>query len=306
MLKPMKAPSQSVNLAILKYPLLASYKLDGVRGLLVDAQVLSNSLKLIPNKHVQKLFGRYELDGLDGELIVGPPTAPDVYRRTMSGVMSEDGEPDVVFHVFDALNVHPHTRKVDLNEPFHRRMLRAKTVVTSNRKLPLMWLPQVLIKTEEELLKMEAEALQLGYEGLMLRSLDGPYKPGPNRATAKEGYLFKLKRFCDSEANIIGVEEAMHNTNEAKRDEMGRNKRSSHKEGMVGAGMIGTLIGKDVKTGQEVRIGPGKMTHEERKYWWVHRKEIISKVAKYKFFPSGGKELPRFPTFLGFRDPKDM
>jgi DNA ligase-1 len=85
----------------LTFPVLASPKLDGVRAIIINGRVMSRSLKEIPNTHVQKLFGKKQYEGLDGELIVGAPTAPNVYRRTMSGVMSADEEPGVGFFVFD-------------------------------------------------------------------------------------------------------------------------------------------------------------------------------------------------------------
>jgi DNA ligase-1 len=33
---------------------------------------------------------------------------------------------------------------------------------------------------------------------------------------------------------------------------------------------------------------------------------LAGKIAKYKHFEVGVKEAPRFPVFLGFRNPLDM
>jgi hypothetical protein len=73
----------------------------------------------------------------------------------------------------------------------------------------------------------------------MLRDPNGPYKFG--RSTRKEGYLLKLKRFCDSEAEVIGVVELMHNGNEAKTNALGRTERSTRKAGKTGMGVLGAL-----------------------------------------------------------------
>ena len=54
------------------------------------------------HKHVQALFRH--LQGVDGELIVGNPTAHDVFQKTTSGVMSKEGEPDVTLYAFDMWN----------------------------------------------------------------------------------------------------------------------------------------------------------------------------------------------------------
>ena len=71
--------------AKLKYPCIASPKLDGVRGLVSGGSVLSRSLKQIPNKFVQEMLGGYPpLDGFDGELIVGSPTDKNCYMRRSS------------------------------------------------------------------------------------------------------------------------------------------------------------------------------------------------------------------------------
>ena len=50
-----------------------------------------------------------------------------------------------------------------------------------------------------------------GYEGLMLRAPDGPYKFG--RSTVKENTLLKVKNFLDDEAEVIGFKEQTTNTN---------------------------------------------------------------------------------------------
>ena len=63
--------------------------------------------------------------------------------------------------------------------------------------------PQVLVHNEEELRAFEEKCLAEGYEGAMVRSLEGPYKCG--RSTVKEGYLLKVKRFEDGEAEILEV-----------------------------------------------------------------------------------------------------
>ena len=47
------------------------------------------------------MFASGTFDGLDGEIIVGPATAEDVYRVTNSAVMSRDGEPDFTYWLFD-------------------------------------------------------------------------------------------------------------------------------------------------------------------------------------------------------------
>ena len=49
---------------------------------------------------MQQMFGRLEFEGLDGELILGHPTAPDVFSKTRSGD-DDGGIPKITYHVFD-------------------------------------------------------------------------------------------------------------------------------------------------------------------------------------------------------------
>lgn len=277
--------------ATLKFPLLASPKLDGVRAIIRDGVVMSRSLKPIPNENVQALLGHLP-EGLDGELIVYDPTAPDAYRRTVSVVMSETKpSDDVLFHVFD------HVSEL----PFYERHLKADGLTVGQSAVVIV--PHTLITNLDGLLDYEADVVGQGYEGVMLRDTNGPYKFG--RSTRNEGYLLKLKRFADSEAEVIGVVELMHNGNEAKTNALGRTERSTHKAGKTGLNMLGALQVRDVKTGVEFEIGTGFTAAERAGLWALGTGGVIGRLAKYKYFPGGSKDKPRFPVFLGWRDQRD-
>lgn len=269
----------------LRFPLLASAKLDGVRAVVRDGVVFSRSNKPIPNAHVQKLFGKYT--HFDGELIVGDPTSKACYRDTISGVMSVDGEPDVKLYVFD-----------HVGEPSHLYNFRAERLTKSKH---VVVHEQVMCLTLEDILKYEEQCLDAGYEGLILRDPNAPYKQG--RSTVKEGYLLKLKRFVDDEATVIGLEERMHNGNVATVNELGRTARSSHKENKSGRGDLGALLLRH-SSGIEFSCGTG-FTDGERGEIWANRDRYLGQLAKYKHFPVGAKDLPRHPVFLGWRDRRD-
>lgn len=293
MMRPMLAAKAKVP--GIQFPVIASPKLDGVRALIIDGVVMSRSLKPIPNEHVQKTFGKKTLNGLDGELIVGSPTAEDVYRVTTSGVMSRDGKPDVRLFVFDDLKKGP-------EPPFKKRLAELSGRI---KRLPscVELLEQHWVEALPDLRELESRVLAAGYEGLILRGPDAPYKYG--RSTMREQGMLKLKTFLDAEALVIGVEELMHNANEATLNELGLTKRSTHKANKVPRNMLGALTVRDPKTKVEFSIGTG-FTEEMRKQYWAKRKSLVGKVVKYKYFPGGVKDAPRFPVFLGFRHPIDM
>jgi len=298
--KPMLAATVD-DIQNLQFPLFASPKLDGIRAVFLGGRFISRSLKDIPNKHVQRLFGQLArqtsgLEQLDGELIVGSPVAPDVFRTTSSAVMSHDGSPDVKFFVFDEI-------PMGKDPGFEMRSAALSRRIKKLGSELVTVVPQVKVLSAEDLLGLEAKWLAQGFEGVMLRRPDGLYKYG--RSTVREGHLMKVKQFLDSEAEIIGFEQLMHNANEAKRNALGHLERSSHKAGKVGAGTLGALKVRDVVTKIEFDIGTG-FDAETRKQLWYARKALIGQLVKYKYFPGGIKDRPRFPVFLGLRSLEDL
>ena len=273
--------------ALLKFPVLASPKLDGVRAIVRDGVVLSRALKPIPNKWVQQRFSH--LEHFDGELIVGASNHPDVLRTTTSGVMRVEGEPDVSFHVFDHVENHArlYTVRYDLLE--------------EDTEINVFVVPQHELMNTFELNAFEHEVLAEGYEGVMLRHPDAPYKFG--RSTAREGYLLKVKRFHDAEFEIVGFEEEMFNANEATTSELGRTKRSSHKANKIPKGRLGALVLKYGDT--TFNCGTG-FNDAERENIWAERERYLGQFAKIKYFAHGIKDVPKLPSFLGIRDARDM
>ncbi len=290
MFKPMLAATID-DIEKLAYPVLASPKLDGIRAVVIGGVLLSRNLKPIPNAYVQAMFGRQDFNGLDGELIVGDPCSPTAFRDTSSAVMSRDGHPHVRFYVFD-----------DFSQAAVIFSHRQKKLLA--RTLPgcLKWACSTA-NNAAELTELEELWLADGYEGAMVRSAASPYKFG--RSTLKEGYLLKLKRFCDGEAVVIGMEERMHNANEVVPSAIGGTKRSSHKANMRGRGDLGALVVRDLVTGVEFNIGTG-FDDKDRELFWGESCSYIGRVVKYKYFPSGSKDKPRFPVFVGFRDAADL
>jgi DNA ligase-1 len=292
--KPMLAVD-AADISKLVYPVLASPKLDGIRCLKVGGQALSRKFKPIPNNFIRDWIENRLPDGVDGELMVGKD-----FQQCQSGVMSIHGEPDFTFMVFDLVT--------DVSVPFRTRYSQLCTYIGAQQFNPaqrVQLVPHVLCNSLEELIKFEVSCVSAGYEGAMVRSVAGPYKNG--RSTLREGYLLKITRWIDSEAIILSVHEQFTNTNEAKTDELGHTKRSSHKAVMVPADTLGEFHVRDVTTGLEFRVGTGEgLTKELRKTIWDARDEYVGKIITYKYQPHGVKELPRFPVFKGFRHSDDM
>jgi DNA ligase-1 len=290
MKKPMLA-SKVKLLHELRFPLYVSPKLDGIRCFIENEDVLSRKRKNIPNKRVQEIFGLRYLEGVDGELIVGKPTDSQAFTNTTSGVMSRDGDPDVRLYVFDIMT----------EEPWITRQARLAHVVRNHAHITCV--RHYEVSSVKELMELEKKFVNQGYEGIMLRRADGEYKFG--RATWKSQALMKLKRFLDSEAVIIGVEEEMSNQNKKKLNNMGQMRRSSHKAGKVPKGVMGKLRVRDLKTKIEFKVGTG-FSHELRRTLWKERNKIKGKIITYKSQEAGVKNKPRIPVFKGFRSQLDL
>jgi DNA ligase-1 len=278
-----------------------SPKLDGIRCVIKDDMALSRTLKPIPNEYIQDTLGIANLNGLDGEITVGPANAANVMQATSSGCMSEQGQPDFTYWVFDFWTT-PHI-------PFGQRYNTMRRCF-ADRDGPMggyprvQLLPQVLLHNDAELRAYEASMVEQGFEGIMVRDPTGLYKYG--RSTAREGYLLKIKRWTDAEAIIIGFQEAMYNGNEATVDELGHTKRSTHAENMVGKDTLGAFLVRNAE-GVEFKVAPGVLTADQRLQVWREREQRLGQHLTYKTFTvSGVKDKPRFNVFKAFRNAIDI
>jgi len=275
----------------LTYPQLASPKLDGIRCLIRDDIPVSRALKPIPNRFIQDQLHCYP--DFDGELLVGDPVDPAAFNRSTSGIMSRDGEPDFTYWVFDYIH------ELTLHEPFEARLKMIDEVLADGTKWPRAKLvPHTRVDSPKELMDLEAHYVGLGYEGIMVRSPHGPYKFG--RSTANQQLLGKVKRFSDTEGTIVGFEELMHNENKAETNELGYTERSTALSGQVPGNTLGALIVSHPDWEETFGIGTG-FTADERFTLWQNRGILKGQSVKFKHQPSGAKDKPRFPVYLGLR-----
>lgn len=277
---------------------LLSPKIDGIRALVVNGQLVSRTMKPIRNTYTQQLFGRPELEGLDGELVVGNPWDKNLMQQTSSGVMSYGGRPNVHFCVFDYWN--------KPNQNFRDRINNAHFLtMTLDPQERVSAVPHYDTLSYNDMLKDEELSLLKGYEGVMLRHPNGSYKQG--RSTLREAGLVKVKRFEDSEADVIGFEPLFRNLNSATLDERGYTKRSSANDGKVADDLLGALIVRDRQSGITFSIGSGFTERQRYDLWEARDNDLVGRIVKYKSFKNAGVKIaPRHPIFLGFRDLEDM
>ena len=145
-------------------------------------------MKPIRNTQTQQVFGSFEFEGLDGELAVGNPWDKNLMQQTTSGVMSYNGRPNAVYHIFD---------RWDIPKGFEERHSMLISRFGKEFAEYIKVVPHTEISSYEEMLVHEARYLKEGYEGVMLRLPNAPYKQ--NRSTLREAGLVKVKRFNDYE-----------------------------------------------------------------------------------------------------------
>jgi DNA ligase-1 len=306
----MKGSVAPEDLTQLRYPLIASEKVDGWRCLVADIEwaranipcdpkhreyfeaaqhciALSASLKPISNLYVQRMLDHPELHGLDGELI-----ASAKFNETSSAFASFAGEPSFSFKLFDLFD-RP-------SDPFEIRLkaLYARHLPDLGDNVTPVWLPQHRCDDAQYLELLVESLLDANAEGVVTRDPRGAYKCG--RATEKQQWLLKVKPFVDAEAIVIGTEELMHNLNDPEVSQLGLQRRSHHQANKVSSGKLGALICEPVGGGVTFKIGTG-FDDATRHLLWAGRDSIIGRIVAYKSMQRGVLTAPRHPVFKGFR-----
>ena len=272
-IKPLLACEVPLN--DVKFPVYVSTKLDGIRCLIIDGVAYSRSLKPIRNKYIQSIIGNEKYNGFDGELVVGNIYDKDVFQKTTSGVMSEQGEPNFVFYVFDDFT------NPDLPYSERADVMRDKVDTLTDH---IKFLGQKLIQTVDDIKLVLGKEQSLGGEGLILRNPDGVYKFG--RSTPKQQLSIKVKFFEQDEFEIVGFEERYTNTNEATINELGYTSRSSHKDNLVPTNTLGSLV---LKCGDTTfKCGTG-FDDALRKEIWDHKEKYLGKLASIRYMSVGQK-----------------
>lgn len=293
--KPIKAPSDPITddqLRYLKYPVVGSAKLDGFRCI-VDEEPKTSSMKPWPNNFIREELSNSIYQGYDGEIVVGDPTDPNMFHNTSGPVRRIEGKPDFRLYVFDDWT--------GGNYSYKERWLDRKV---KNRGRVIV-LEQSILYSPQDVLAYEAEMLRLGYEGAMVRSLDGRYKEG--RCSFRDLNIFKRKPFVECEAIIVGYKEGMKNLNVSHIDEMGRNVRSSHAANKVPKGTLGSWELKSELWSTSFTAAMGEGWDDGMKQdLWNHRNEYIGQIATVKYQKFGSRDAPRIPSVLKIRPKWDL
>lgn len=322
--KPILAPNDEANLDEIKYPIMASYKLDGIRCIFKEGQILSRSLKPIVNKQLKEKFEplrKYSEDHqciLDGEIY--SPILP--FQGISSCVMTQDFEDKKAIkkwaeiqeefgldvsreQALDSLKFYCFDYVDDgmlLDIYFDARYELVNTKLTDYDDI-LVSVHHDLFQCKEEIEAYFESALNNGFEGLILRDPKGKYKFG--RGTLKEGIIYKVKPYRTFDAEITGVVQSTVVDPNAEKtiNELGRSVTSKKKDDRI-------LIEKASAfyvdyEGKELKVVLA-MTDKEKEAVWANKDEFIGRTIEYKGMLIGAKDVPRHPVMVRFREDKDV
>jgi DNA ligase-1 len=291
----------------IRYPMLGSVKFDGTRCVCVDGELLTRNMKPQKNKnlyrHLAPMVAASKRLGLVFDM--------ELYDHTLSchgdhtSILAAHDKPipeSMIAHYFDCIPIED-WRRGSGGHPFSERIARAWDVAFGEP-----WIQPVAhrpIKHEQDARFTFADAVGLGYEGIMLRCPNGLYKHG--RATIKESNILKFKAFETMDGEIIevmqrrkmkdGLDRTLTPTGHMERI---HTKDSFDLDEMVGAFKVRFEDG----TVSEANYGRG-FDHETRRKHWEERVSLVGRCVEVRHLPHGAKDGVRIGTLVRFRPDKE-
>jgi len=312
--RPFLAPNKEINLSEIKYPLLASMKLDGVRCIIKDGQILTRSLKSLPNRQLNEKFEALrkftKLNDciFDGEIYSHELTFQEIMSFCMTDDLTDlksikknggvlEIPEHLKFHCFDMI------KDKRTEQPFIQRYELSKEYINIYIDIAC-YIKQEYVESKEEVLSYFDEVLKRGYEGLILKNPHGRYKCG--RGTINEGLIYKVKPFISIDAQIISVIQATEVNDDAEKiiNEIGQSVTSKKKDDRHTIDKASAFM--VYYKGQELKVTLS-LTDKEKKEIWMNKDSYIGRWIEYKAMEIGMKEngLPRHPVYVRYRDDKN-
>ncbi len=302
--------------------LLMQPKVDGMRVMCHD-DARSRSWKPWTNRYLQQWVKEFNdlVYGWDGELLPGLHSLenvdPEVFRRAMSEVRSEDGagESKFTFFLFDhyEMGQQIYQKRLDnitedVRDAIAQGQIMADGIfVGHNYQVKVIVCPTKPVFSLEEIDAAHLEFMADGWEGSILRRWSTPYKY--NRGTNLDGALTKIKDFEDAEAVITGYHSAYENQNPATLSNLGYTVRSAHQANLVAKDYLGSL---DVylleRPDVQFNIGVFKgLTVGDKTRLLEVGEGLLGRIVNFTHQGyGGGYDKPRTPVFQRFRDKIDL
>lgn len=256
----------------------ASRKLDGTRCLMFykDGEVHTTSRggkdydvatkHIRTSKWVKEYFSKYPDSILDGELYIHGYPLSYISGLVRLKDFCEKHE-SLEYWVYDL---------VDETMPFKERLAKLDILKTAFSDSKIQYVPHILVKGKQDIMSLHNQWIQEGYEGLVLRDPDEPYKCG-----ARDWRMCKVKIFQDDEFKILDIVDGL-------RDE-------------------DMCFLMQTKQGYTFKAKP--MGDRSLKQWYRENiDQIRNKMGTVKFFGYTNTEepVPNLPVFKALRDNFDI
>jgi len=252
-------------------------KLDGIRCLTIvengEAKLFTRAGKLITNfdNTLGKELSSLEDGCYDGEIMSTDFTdlMRQVYRKENKDISG------VYLALFDYIPLQEwEDKKGVLTSEVRYKILHERVSKYNFNYIHIV--ERTLVKANYDMIKdLHDDYVKSGYEGVMLKAYDAPYCFG------RDWSVMKFKAFFDADVPITGMKE-------------GTGKHS---------GKLGSFI-VDYK-GVEVRVGSG-LTDELREQLWVDKDLHMGRIIEVRYQEETPDGSLRFPTFVCFRNDKEV
>lgn len=278
--KVMLAPSQLPELTQLQYPLYVQPKYDGFRVIYKEGIFYTRSGLVYSNINLTSYFDC--LQGINSYVLDGEFYAHGKQFQDLSKVLNADDVPipnDLKFYVYDCVPL-ADWNKQKTNRTYTDRLKDLRSLVNDticNYK-KVIDTPTDKVQSAAEVVEIYKKYRDDGYEGCMLKAVEGKY--AWKRVTIKSGEMVKLKPFETLDLEIIDVIE--------------------------GEGKYQGTLGSLVVSGGNIAptsVGSG-FTDADRKEIWRNKDKYVGKTAEVKYFEISEDKVLRFPIFERIREDK--
>lgn len=274
-----------------QYPCVVSEKLDGVAADFYVPTGSNSGHCLVRSRQDETYYSvEHITDWLTGRLpegchIIAELYIPGVPFKDISGKVrdTKEGHPDLVAYVYDWY------REGHEKEDYQTRMADFAATMgqhispKNDWMVPVRIIPGNYCVSEGAVQVAERKILKRNptSEGIVIRAMTGEastYEAG------KRPWGFIKKKIVNTEdLEVVSFEEAIDKHGDPK--------------GMVGR--INVLY-----KGKVVGVGPGCLSHPERKAIWINPHTRIGSIAEVSFMPDESYDAMREPRFIRWRDDK--
>ena len=292
--KPMlaKQADKVTKIDIFNKKWIASRKIDGLRCIIYlgdDDKLHTSSrgatnydsamFEILTHPALIKLFKNNKGLMLDGECYHHGYTLQQINSIARTQKVAKDLE-ILQFYWYDI---------VDLNNPFKTRLAKMKSLATElkeygseigwepdrmfkENELRIQFVPQVDVSGWDNMMKLHNEYVSEGWEGLVIRDPERPYKPN-----GRTNDMIKIKVYKDDCFKVVGKEAGLRGS-----------------EDMV--------FIMQMPDGRTFKAKPFGDREQKQEYWINFEEKYNGHIGECKFFYYSDDGIPLQPAFKAFRD----